>query len=231
MAPEYSHYQQTGVQYDTKEEWECVTCFKIISSCACVNAGSLTQVPDHHPQGETFVQRDYEYQRPRTNIHFPLPSYASSSVSTPCPEGPERQVPETAANNEQPQVVVEQAVNDLHYRLSTSEPPDVSLQMWRFFAEIDHNRPGFAAELTSPNAGLLAEDFRARCQNRGSSNRRRKPSHQSIFSSSSGEHSFPGCDVDATLLVGSWDEKESYAYSGDDYPMTMSGVLENPTEE
>jgi hypothetical protein len=102
--------------------------------------------------------------------------------------------------------------------------------MWRFLVDEDSNRPGYVAEPASPDAGLLAEDFRVRSKKRGSSIKRRKASHQSAFSSSSEEHSFPGCDVDDMAGIGSWDDNGNYVYSGNEYPMTMSGLVEYPTE-
>lgn len=241
MSAEYGHFQENGAQYNGIEEWECLRCFKRVPSsgpspynrdaCACVDAGSFAQDHDRPQQGEVFDQQGYQYQPSRPTIHLPPQSYASSSASAPCPEGPEREVPNTAATNGQRPVVVEPGLNDPHDRLSSSAPPGVSVQMWRFLVDQDYNRPRCAAEPATPDAGLLTDDFHLRTQQRGTSNKRRKASHQSIFSSSSDEHSFPGCDTDPIAWIGSWDEKEGYIYSGDDYPMTMSGLVEYPAEE
>lgn len=240
MAPEYNCFQKNRAQYGAIEEWECLTCLKIMPSpassalnrdtCTCLDAGSFAQDRNDPQQTEAFGQQVYQYQPPRTTVHVQLQSYASSSVSAPCPEGPEREVPNTAVANRHLPVAVDPGLNDPHYRLSNLAPPGLSLQMWRFLVDEDSNRPGFVAEPASPDAGLLAEDFRLRSKKRGSSIKRRKASHQSAFSSSSEEHSFPGCDVDDMAGIGSWDDNGNYVYSGNEYPMTMSGLVEYPTE-
>jgi hypothetical protein len=241
MSPKYNIFRKNSVQYGSIEDWECLRCFKIVPSsgidpfnqdtCVCANAGSFAQDYDR-PQNKEPLDRGYQYQDPRiSTIHLPLQSYASSSASAPCPEGPEREVPDATATNGQAQVVMDAALNDPQYGLSRSAPPGVSLPMWRFLVEPDRNRPAYAAEPASASAGMLGGDFHIHSKKRESSNRRRKASHQSILSSSSDEHSFPGCDVDPIAWIGSWDEKESYAYSGDQYPTTMSGLVENPAEQ
>lgn len=239
MAPEYHYFQDNHTKYDAIEEWECLICFKKVTAsgssalhadaCNCVDVGSFTQDHNRPQEEEALEKQAYQYQSQGRSIHIQPQSYASSSVSAPCPEGPEREDPNTTVTNGQLQVMVDPAINDARYRLSSSEPPRLTLQLWRFLVEQGHNRPGHGAEPATPDAGFLAHDFHIRSKKRGSSNKR-KASHQSGFSSSSDEPSFSGYDADPVTGIGTWDERGNYVYSSDEYPLTMSGLVDYPAE-
>jgi hypothetical protein len=240
MEPEYNHFEENHIQYDQSEEWVCAKCLKIVpashptvldrDTCTCVEAGPFVQDHSVTQKAEAFEQQVYQYQSPRTTYHPPAQSYASSAISAPCPEGPEREDPNSKVTNGYLPVVVDQGLNEAQYRQSTSDPSGISLQMWRFLVDPDHNRPGYTAAPASPDGRFLAQDVYIRSQKRGTSNKRRKASHQSILSSSSGEPSFPGYDVDPMMGIGSWTDAGGYVYSGDEYPLTMSGLVEYPSE-
>lgn len=234
MAPEYNPFEH---EFNSVEEWECARCAKIISTsptpllnldpCTCVDGDLFVGDCPRSQQVGGPGQDGYQYQLPS---HHPAQSYASSSISAPCPEGPEREDPNSHTTNGYLPVVVDQGLGEAQLRPSPSPPFDLSLQMWRFLIEQESYRPGYAAEPTTPDPRLLAQEIHVRPQLRGGSNERRKASHQSIRSSRSDEPSFAACDGDPMAGVGSWDDAGTYVYSSDEYPLTMSGLIECPAE-
>lgn len=242
MAPEYNPFENDRIQFDSIQEWECARCAKtiptspapLLSPDACICVDSDPFVRDHRRPQEVggFGQDGYRYQPPRTDHHFQAQSYASSSVSAPCPEGPERDDPNTNATNGFLHVEADPGLDETQFRPCSSDPFGLSLQMWRFLVEQDYNRPGYAAEPAGPDPRFLVQEalIRPHLRGRGSSNKGRKASHQSILSSCSDEPSFAGCDGDPMAGVGSWDDTGAYVYSSDEYPLTMSGLVECPAE-
>lgn len=240
MAPEGRPFEENHIQYGPIDEWECANCLKIIPSaltpilngdaCTCFEAGPFVQEHSGPQQGEAFEQPGYQYPPPLGATYHPPPqSYASSSVSASCPEGPEGADPNGKVPDGYFSLVVDASLDEVQHRPIASEPCGLSLQMWRFLLELENNRPGYAAEPASPGA-RFARDVHMRPPMRGSTNYRRKPSYQSVLSSSSEEPAFVGCEVDPMAGIGTWDETRACMNSGDEYPLTMSGLVEYPPE-
>ena len=240
MASEYDHCLENFNQYDTNEEWECARCLKTVPGlgppalnqdmCTCIDAGSFTQIHNRPQHGETVDRRVYSYQSPRTTDHLPPQSYASSSVSVPNPEGPGHEVPGTPGTNGQLLIMADPSLNGPQYHLPSADSSDLTAQLWRFLDEQRQRRLSYAAEPTPPDAAYLASEFYLRSKKRGSSIKRRKASHQSVRSSNGEEYSIASSDPNIILGVGSWDEKQPGPYSGNEYPQSMSGIIDRPGE-
>jgi hypothetical protein len=237
MASEYHHFQDEGVLYD---DWECVTCDKMVSVTGaatlyqdvCTCAGSFAQGHNHPQQGEALDQQEYPYRPQITANYAALQSYASS-LSARCPEEPERDVPNTTATNGHAPGIVNPGPDDLQCQLSSSDPSGLTLQMRRFLLDQSQSQRRLcnATEPASPDPRDLVENFHVRPKKRGSSIKKRKASHQSVFSSSDEEYSMPGNDPNIIRGVGGWvGEKGSCPDSTHEYPQTMSGISDYPHE-
>lgn len=243
MAPEHYPFENDRIQFDSIQEWECAKCAKTIptsaapllspDACICVDSDTFSRDAHRLQELGGFGQDVYRYQPPRIAHHLQAQSYASSSASASCPEGPEREDPNTNAANGFLHVEADLSTDEAQLRPCSSDPFGLSLQMWRFLFEQEYNRPGYAGEPTPPDPRFLLQEVPVRppLGGRGSSNKRRKASHQSILSSYSGDPpSFAGCDGDPMTGIGSWDETGAYVCSSEEYPLTMSGLVEHPAE-
>lgn len=104
MAPETPRFDDEYNDYESIDHWACPYCFKTISSsrppifnpdnCSCGEAGAFIG-GEHEPPA---LQQ--QVAQHNTELYCQRPSsYASSSYSISCPEGPEREDPNINVGN------------------------------------------------------------------------------------------------------------------------------------
>ncbi|KAH8663133.1 hypothetical protein BGZ60DRAFT_566017 [Tricladium varicosporioides] len=241
--PENQDMENINAEYGELDQYTCLQCFKTISSsrrpvynsdnCSCVEAAMASNGGGHNPPSPPYGQTFY---RQETSTHMNLyqpESYASSSHSVPCPEGPENAQPNiTLANNYLP-LAPEMGHNEAEHRRSFSFNSDMTYQMRRFLVEQqnqEHARP----PTPSPNH-FLSQEVHLQSQNplqAAQSSKKSIESKKSMQSSGSGETSYIGWPTDPIMAMGAWaNDSYNYEYADPTYPMTMSGMSECPFDE
>lgn len=235
--------EYNNAEYGELDQYTCLQCFKTISSsrqpvyngdnCSCVETAMAGNGGGHGPHSPTYRQTFYGREASAQMNHYQPESYASSSRSVPCPEGPENAQPNiTLANNYLP-LAPEMGNNEAEHRRSSSFNSDMSYQMRRFLVEQQYQecaRP----PTPSPNH-FLSQEVHLQSQNSlqvAQSSKKSRESKKSMQSSGSGETNYIGWPTDPIMAMGAWaNDGYNYEYADHTYPMTMSGMSECPFDE
>jgi hypothetical protein len=224
---QYHRFEEGREQCERIDQWECLKCFKTTSAsrppvfnpdnCSCAEAGSFAAGIGGPPQVTAFDQARYPCESPGAACHYAAQSYASSSVSAKCPEGPERELPDIEVADSYLPIGPESGLDEAQHRHSVSAPSNMSFQMRRFLFEQDYDQSSCIVEPSSSE------------NTKKEKSKKSKESYQSMLSSYSSDEYFVGCDVDPMSGIGSWDDG-GYVCCGEGYPLTMSGLVEDPSE-
>jgi len=220
-----AHYQNENL-----EQWQlpCEQCIRTFSSsrppvfnadnCSCAEVASHTRGGQHLSQSPFYEQPTYHYENTLPVYHQQPQSYASSSISVPSPDGPEREDP----NNFLP-LGPEAGLNETQHRRLASFHSDMSYQMRRFLVEQEeHQHPApYATEHGPTETRFLPQDIYIQSQ----APAKGKKSKLSCMSASisSGDASLFSWDVDPVTGIGAWIDAEGNLYAGDSYPLAVSG--------
>ncbi|PSS20257.1 hypothetical protein M430DRAFT_49937 [Amorphotheca resinae ATCC 22711] len=235
---QYHRFKEDREQCERIDQWECLKCFKTTSAsrppvfnpdnCSCAEAGSLAAGIGGPPQATAFDQARYPCESPGAACHYAAQSYASSSVSAKCPEGPERELPDIEVADS---IGSESGLSEVQHRRSVSAPSDMSFQMRRFLFEQDYDQSSCIVEPASSEMRFLQQDIFIQSENtQKKKSEKSKQTYQSMLSSMSSDEYFVGCDVDPMSGVGSWDDGGGYVCCGEGYPLSMSGLVEDLSE-
>ncbi len=225
--------------YDPIDQWACPNCYKAISAsrpptfnaenCSCVEVGTHSNdTGEHFSQPMVREQPMYHYDT-TTQFHTQRPqSYASSSLSGPCPEGPEREDPNMHLTTVYLPLGPETGLNEAQHRRTASFHSDMSYPMQRFLGEQDYFQP-YGTEHAATNSKFLPQDIYIQSQaskkvNRGT--KRSKQSYMSAQSSGSAEASFVSWGLDPVTEAGAWAGEGKNKRPGDGYAMVLSGLTD-----
>jgi hypothetical protein len=187
MAPAYDHINGGNVQ-NSPFDWECLKCFKTASAwgppvfnsknCSCAEAGAYANGVDHSPKATADESPDSAYRSPE--------SYASSSASVKCPEGPELEEQNLHIGTSYLPLVPDQGLNEAQHRRSASFNSDMSYHMRRFLVEQNPNELSQVGHPVSSETRFLRQDVHLQYQQIKKKKRSSKLSDQSMLSSDSG---------------------------------------------
>jgi hypothetical protein len=236
--PHHNHdIDNTDQPYEKIDQWElaCFQCHKPISAnrppnynrenCSCVESGT-------HANGEYFSQpmvREqpvYHYRvTTQTQYHNQSPqSYASSNLSGPCPEGPEREDPNLHFAPTYLPLGPPLGLNEAQHQRTASFYSDLPLPMLRFLGEPDYPEP-WATENAPAEGRFLPQDpyiISQTSKKVNNSTKRSKQSYKSMQSSGSHETSFVSWGVDPVKEAGAWAGDRP----GNGYALVLSGLTD-----
>jgi hypothetical protein len=164
-----------------------------------------------------------------THYHAQRPqSYAFSSLSGPCPEGPEREDPNIPFPNGYLLLSPAPGLSEPQHQRTASFHSNTSYPMQRFLGELDY-LPPYETEHILTNGPFLSQDLYIQSQvskkvNNGT--KRSKQSYMSVQSSSSAEASFVSWGLDPLTVAGAWTGEGENQRAGDGYAMVLSGLTE-----
>jgi hypothetical protein len=194
-------------------------------NCSCAEVAAHSRGCQHLSQSSFYEQPRFHYENTLPVYHQQPQSYASSSISVPSPEGPEREDPNKPPTNNFLPLGPEAGLNETQHRRSASFHSDLSYQMRRFLVEQEeHQHPApYATERAPAESGFLPQDIYIQSQAPGKG-KKGKLSYMSA-STSSGDASFFSWNVDPVTGSGAWVDAEGnlYEYAGNSYPMVVSG--------
>jgi len=237
MAQQEHHdIDHNDLPFENIDQWSCIICYKPVSAsrppsfnpenCSCVEVGTHAKGAGEYSQPMIREQPMYHYEA-TTHYHTQHPqSYASSSLSVPCPEGPEREDPNMHITNGYLPLGPPTGLNELQHQRTASIHSDMSYPMQRFLGELDHFQP-YGTEHAPTNGTFLSQDLYIQSSkkvNKGT--KRSKQSYMSVQSSSSAEASFVSWGLDPLTAAGAWAGEGGNQRPGDGYAMVLSGFTE-----
>jgi hypothetical protein len=240
MAEQEHHDNDHNDQpFENIDQWSCVHCYKLVSAsrppnfnpenCSCVEVGTHANgTGEHFSQPMIREQPMYHYDT-TTHYHTQRPqSYASSSLSGPCPEGPEREDPNMHITNGYLPLGPAAGLNEPQHQRTASFHSNISYPMQRFLGELDY-LPPYETEHVPTNGPFLSQGLYIQSQvskkvNNGT--KRSKQSYMSVQSSSSAEASFVSWGLDPLTAAGAWAGEGVNQHPGDGYAMVLSGLTE-----
>jgi hypothetical protein len=178
----------------------------------------IREQPIYHYDSTT--QTHYHNQSPQ--------SYASSNLSGPCPEGPEREDPNMNVTHGYLPLGPPIGLNEAQHQRTASFHSNMSYPMLRFLDEHDYYEPPYATEHASINTRFLSQDLHIQSQaskkvQKGT--RRSKQSWMSMQSSSSAETSFVSWGLlDPVTEAGAWSAEGGNKRPGEGYALDLSGL-------
>jgi hypothetical protein len=237
VQQEYHDIDHNDQTYESIDQWSCIHCFKPVSSsrppnfnaenCSCVevrihaNGGG-----EHFSQPMIREQPMYTYDT-TTHYHTQRPqSYASSSLSGPCPEGPEREDPNMHISNAYLPLGPDTGLNETQHQRTASFHSEMSYPMQRFLGDLGYFQP-YETEHVPTNGPFLSQDLYIQSSkkvNKGT--KRSKQSYMSVQSSGSAEASFVSWGLDPLTAAGAWAGEAGKERPGEGYAMVLSGLTE-----
>jgi hypothetical protein len=229
--------------YEKVDQWElaCFQCHKPISAdrppnyncenCSSVEVGTHANGAGQHfsyPMVREQPMYHYAVTTP-TQYHNQSPqSYASSNLSGPCPEGPEKEDPNMHFTTTYLPLGPPIGLNEIQHQRTASFHSDMSLPMQRFLSSCDYHEP-YATVHVPMESRFLQQDLYIVSQASKKVHQSTKRSKQSYMSmQSSGSHE-TGTDswglMDPVAEVGSWDRESGDLLPGD-YALALSGLTE-----
>jgi hypothetical protein len=193
--------------YEQFHQWE-LECFQPM----------IREQPMYHY--DSITQTHYHNQSPQ--------SYASSNLSGPCPEGPEREDPNMNVTHGYLPLGPPIGLNEAQHQRTASFHSNMSYPMLRFLDEHDYYEPPYATEHASINTRFLSQDLHIQSQaskkvQKGT--RRSKQSWMSMQSSSSAETSFVSWGLlDPVTEAGAWSAEGGNKRPGEGYALDLSGL-------
>lgn len=239
-APRHNIFDNNHHHYDL-DRWDCPICFKTISSsrppvynadnCSCADLGNFTNGLNQAAQPASYSPQGHQYESNAAKYCQTAQSYASSAISVPCPEGPEREDPNLHITNTYLPLGPDIGLNEAQHQRSASIHANMSYQMRRFLVDQKESLPCYTAETPSETRFLPQDIY---IQSRGSKKttkkerKRSESGYPSFQGPSSEEQGFISIGVDPTAYVGDWADEGGIKYSADGYgyPLTMSGMTE-----
>jgi hypothetical protein len=237
--PHQNHdIDNTDQPYEEIDQWElaCFQSHKPISAdrppnynsenCSSVEVGTHSNGAGHPMVREqpmyhygTTTQTQYHNQSPQ--------SYASSNLSGPCPEGPEKEDPNMHFAPTYLPLVPPIGLNEVQHQRTAFFNSDYSLPMLRFLGESDYPEH-YATEHAPPlETRFLPQDPYIQSSKKGhASTKRSKQSYMSMQSCGSHETGYGSWGLmDPVAEVGSWDRESGKLRPGD-YALALSGLTE-----
>jgi hypothetical protein len=236
MAEHHAHdTNEAHCQNESLGQWQmpCEQCIRTLSSsrppvfnadnCSCAEVASHTRGGPHISQSPRYERPMYHYENTLPIYHQQPQSYASSSISVPSPEGPEREDPNAQSTNNFLPLGPEAGLNETQHRRSASFHSDMSYQMHRFLVEQEEcqNPPPYATEHGPTETRFLRQDIHIQSP-APDTGKKGKLSYMSTSTSSSYASSF-SWEVDPITGIGAWTDAEGNLYVGDSYPLALSG--------
>jgi hypothetical protein len=230
--------------YETIDQWACINCYKPMSAsrppnfnagnCSCVEVGTHSNGADEHFSQPMIREQPVYHYDTTTQYHTQRPqSYASSSLSGPCPEGPEREDPNMHLTNTYLPLGPDTGLNEAQHQRTASFHSDMSLPMRRFLEELDYTQP-YGTEHAPTNCKFLPQDLYIQSEASKKFNRGTRRSNQSYMSgqnSSSAEISFVSWGLDPVTAAGAWTGDGGDERPGDGYAMVLSGLTDFRIDE
>jgi hypothetical protein len=234
------NYSDAGdnLHYESVDQWACPRCSRYISSaytlafnsnnCSCSEVGYTNSGDSEVAQVNNFDQQSYGYSAENPCYNGPQ-SYASSSFSSSCPEGPERKKPNIPITNSFLPLSPDPGLNETEHRNSISFQANMSLPMRRFLIEEGYPHSIHATDHPAPEGIFLNQDIHILSL---ASKKVHKGSKLSCISTSSGAGSgrlgFYTWDVDPVKEVGAWAEEVGNERQGNSsHPPFMSGIIDS----
>ena len=152
-------------------------------------------------------------------------SYASSNLSGPCPEGPEREDPNVPLTARYLPLGPPIGLNETQHQRAASFHSDLSLPMLRFLGEREYPEH-YATEHAPMKGRFLSQGLHIQSQvskEVHKSTKRSKQSYMSMQSSGSHETGLSWGLLDPVTDVGAWDLDGS---PRDGYALALSGLTE-----
>ena len=206
MAHQNHNIDNNDETYEPIDQWEleCFRCHKPISAdrppnynsenCSCVEVGTHGAGPgEYFSQPMIREQPMYHYDSTtHTYYHNQSPqSYASSNLSGPWPEGPEREDPNAHFTGGYLPLGPSIGLNEAQHRRTASFNSNLSFPMLRFLGERDLCYD--TTEQAPTNSRFLSQDLHIQSHTSNKVQRgtkRSKKSHMSMQSSGSNDASF-----------------------------------------
>ncbi|KAF4637424.1 hypothetical protein G7Y89_g645 [Cudoniella acicularis] len=244
--PEHEDLDHINLEYGEPDQFTCPDCFKTISAsrppvfntenCSCVETAMISNGGGQLPPSPTYAYAMHGIDStPQVNNYYRPESYASSSRSVSCPEGPENAQPNiTLLNNNYLPLAPETGLNEVEHRRSSSFNSDMSYQMRRFLVEQEQHQAAYAATTAAAPNHFLQQDIHVQSQTSlkvAKSSKKSKESTRSMQSSGSGDLSYIGWPTDPIMAIGAWAEGSGGDSNEDAYPMVMSGISEYVFDE
>jgi len=221
--------------YEEIDQWElaCFQCHRPVSAdrppnyncdnCSSVEVGTHA-TPEYFSYPMVREQPMYTYDHTQNHNQVPQ-SYASSNLSGPCPEGPEREDPNMPFTARFLPLGPPIGLNETQHQRAASFNSGLSLPMLRFLDERDYPEH-YATEHTPLEGRFLSQDLHIQSQiskKVHKSAKRSKQSYMSMQSSSSHQTGFSWGPLDPVADVGAWDLDRR---PSDGYALTLSGLTE-----
>jgi hypothetical protein len=243
MAHQNHNIDNNDETYEPIDQWEleCFRCHKPISAdrppnynsenCSCVEVGTHGAGPgEYFSQPMIREQPMYHYDSTtHTYYHNQSPqSYASSNLSGPWPEGPEREDPNAHFTGGYLPLGPSIGLNEAQHRRTASFNSNLSFPMLRFLGERDLCYD--TTEQAPTNSRFLSQDLHIQSHTSNKVQRgtkRSKKSHMSMQSSGSNDASFVSWGLmDPVAEAGAWtgerwDERPGEGYG---YASALSGL-------
>jgi hypothetical protein len=243
MAHQNNDIDNADQPYEDFDQWElaCFQCHKPISAdrppnynaenCSCVEVGTRSNATgEYYSQPMVREQPMYHYNATtQAHYHNQSPqSYASSSLSGPCPEGPERRDPNIPVGTGYLPLGPAVGLNEVSHQRAASFHSDMSYPMLRFLGERDLYEP-YATEHVPVNTKFLPQDpfiqsHISKKVQKGT--KRSKQSYMSVQSSTSAETSFGSWGLDPLTETGAWAGDGGNLRPGDGYALALSGLTD-----
>jgi hypothetical protein len=237
MAHQNYDHDNNDQAYEEIDQWElaCFQCHRPISAdrppnyncenCSSVEAGTRASAEYFsHP-----MVREQPYHYGQTQYHNQrAQSYASSNLSGPCPEGPEREDPNMHSTASYLPLGPPIGLNETQHQRTASFHSDLSLPMLRFLSEREYPEH-YATEHVPTEGRFLTQDLYIQSQASKKVHRspkRSKQSYTSVQSSGSHETGFSWGLPDPVAEVGAWDREGADGRPRDGYVLALSGLTE-----
>ncbi|KAE9376971.1 hypothetical protein N431DRAFT_368469 [Stipitochalara longipes BDJ] len=237
MAHKNHDHDNNDQAYEEIDQWElaCFQCHKPISAdrppnyncenCSSVEVG--THANANYVSYPMIRERTMYYGQ--THYHNQSPqSYASSNLSGPCPEGPEREDPNTPFTASYLPLGPPIGLNETQHQRTASFNSDLSFPMLRFLRERDYPEH-YSTEHITTEGRFLSQDLHIQSQASKkvhNSAKRSKQSYMSMQSSGSHETGFSWGLLDPVTAVGAWDRDGANGHPRDGYALALSGLTE-----